>query len=246
MEDDALVLRIYPYAESDAVVVLLTRHSAKLRLVCRGLKRPQNALHGIISPFNRVSIRFSSDDPQQLGRLFEASLQRGFQLQPERLSDFYFCSHMAEVLLSVEIDPQYSDRMFRLVDALMAGVVRRGYNPADLFYFYFWLLRLEGWHPAVGVCGRCRCPFGQENPPAFFQEQDLAVVCESCRRPGESSARAELEEIVALQTRMLSRPPDQITPSPRVSSIISSYILSYSHKISDITGKKYKSLLYIQ
>lgn len=246
MEDDAFVLRIYPYAESDAIVVVLTRQSGKLRLICRGLKRPQNALHGIISPFNLVSIRFSADDPHQLGRLFEASLNQGFYLQPERLSDFYFCSHMAEVLLSVEIDPQYGARIYRLVSALVSCIAHRGYTPADLLYFYFWLLRLEGWHPDVGVCGRCHRPFSRENPPAFFQDADLAVVCEACRLPGESSERPEMEKFVALQTCMLRRPPDEVTDTAGVSSNISSFISRYSRKISDITGKKYKSLVFIQ
>jgi DNA repair protein RecO (recombination protein O) len=246
MEDDALVLKIYPYAESDAVVVVLTRHSGKLRLVCRGLKRPKNALHGIVSPFNLVFLRFSGDDPQQLGRMFDASLLQGFNLLPDRLSDYYFLSHVAEVLLSVEIDPQCSPRIFRLVQALVSSVETRGYSRSDLIYFYFWLLRLEGWHPDVGICGRCHEAFTPQKPPVFFEDNDLAIVCNGCRRPGEPSARQELEELVTLQQAMLKLAPDRITLSEQTIDIISSYILRYSRKITDITGKKYKSLSFIQ
>jgi DNA repair protein RecO (recombination protein O) len=179
--DDALVLTIYPYAESDGVVVFLTRKHGKVRLLVRGLRSLKRQQHGIISPFNRITLSFKARGADQLGYLVESGLQRGVDIASGRLDDFYFLSYMYEVVLGMEIDPVAGSRIFRLLDAMTESTLHSGFRIDRLCYFQFWLLRLEGLLPDPATCGHCGKTFEEERAAVAVDLHSLTFVCRSCR-----------------------------------------------------------------
>ena len=240
--DDALVLTIYPYAESDGVVVFLTRKHGKVRLLVRGLRSLKRQQHGIISPFNRVTLSFKPRGPDQLGYLAESGLQRGVDIASGKLADYYFLSYMHEVVLGMEIDPVAGGLIFRLLDALTESTRRSGFRIDRLCYFQFWLLRLEGLLPDPGSCGSCGRAFEEERAAVAVDLHSLSFVCRSCRSDKWKGDIHSAQAMWVMLQGFLKANPDILVYIPLD---IGDYIELISHfdsKISGIIGKKSKSL----
>jgi DNA repair protein RecO len=240
--DDALVLKIYPYAESDGVVVFLTRNHGKVRLMVRGLRSLKRQQHGVISPFNLVSLSFKVRGLDQLGNLVEAGLLRGTDVSSGNLNDYYFLSYMYEIILSMEIDPDAGRRIFRLLDAMSACVQRNGFRIDRLCYFQFWCLRLEGLLPDPDSCGTCGRPFGSERAAVEMNLDRLVFICPICRT---ESSRGDIHSAQALWVMLhsfLKATPDNLVYIPLDIGIYLELISHFDLKLSSINGKQTKSL----
>lgn len=238
--EEAWVLKLYPFGEADAVVVCLAKYSGKLRLVAKGLKRIKNRQHGILSPFNRVSILAEGGAGEQLGRLLDAHLDRGIQLSSGRLAGYYFLSYLAEIILHMEIDPVAGEKFFRLVDALFNLAISRPVGAEHILYLQYWILQLEGLAADPARCQGCGLPFDAGHRPYHHHPGRSAFSCRpfapSRTIPEESPLRAEeLQEILQFYRR---NPPDKIGGA---SKNIFMYILEYDRLLSDFIGVRFKS-----
>lgn len=240
--DDALVLTIYPYAESDGVVVFLTRKHGKVRLLVRGLRSLKRQQHGVISPFNRVTLSFKLRGPDQLGYLAESGLQRGVDIASGNLADYYFLSYMHEVVLGMEIEPGAGEVIFRLLDALTESTLQSGFRIDRLCYFQFWLLRLEGLLPDPGSCGRCGRAFEEERAAVAVDLHSLSFVCRLCiSDPWKGDIRSARAMGVMLQG-FLKATPDILVYIPLNINDYMDLISHFNSKISGIIGKMSNSL----
>ena len=240
--DDALVLTIYPYAESDGVVVFLTRSHGKIRLLVRGLRSLKRQQHGIISPFNRVNLSFKPRGPDQLGYLVESGLQRGVDIGSGKLADYYFLSYMHEVVLGMEVDPSAGNRIFRLLDALTESTLRSGFRIDRLCYFQFWLLRLEGLLPDPGACGSCGRVFEEERAAVAVDLHMLSFLCRSCRTDRWKGDIHSAQAMWVMLKGFLKANPDILVYIPMDISVYIELISHFDLKISGFLGKKSKSL----
>jgi DNA repair protein RecO len=240
--DDALVLTIYPYAESDGVVVFLTRNHGKVRLLVRGLRSLKRQQHGVISPFNRITLSFKPRGPDQLGYLAESGLQRGVDIAAGNLADYYFLSYMHEVVLGMEIDPVAGNRIFRLLDAMTESTLRSGFRIDRLCYFQFWLLRLEGLMPDPGTCGSCGCTFEQERAAMAVDVHALSFVCKSCRSDTWKGDIHAAQAMWVMLQGFLKANPDVLVYIPLDMGDYMELISHFNSKISGFIGKNSKSL----
>lgn len=240
--DDALVLTIYPYAESDGVVVFLTRKHGKVRLLVRGLRSLKRQQHGIISPYNRISLSFKPRGADQLGYLVESGLQRGVDIASGKLDNFYFLSYMHEVVLGMEIDPVAGNRIFRLLDALTESTLRSGFRIDRLCYFQFWLLRLEGLLPDPGYCGHCGKAFEEERAAAAVDLHSLSFICRSCRADTWKGDIQHAQALWVMLQGFLKANPDILVYIPLDIGVYMELISHFDLKISGFNGKKTKSL----
>lgn len=240
--DDALVLTIYPYAESDGVVVFLTRKHGKVRLLVRGLRSLKRQQHGIISPFNRISLSFKPRGPDQLGYLVECGLQRGVDIGSGQLADYYFLSYMHEVVLGMEIDPAAGNRIFRLLDVLTESILHSGFRIDRLCYFQFWLLRLEGLLPDPGTCGSCGRAFEEERAALAVDLHSLSFICRSCRPDQWKGDIRSAQAMWVMLKGFLKANPENLVYIPLDMSDYMELISHFDLKISNFIGKKSKSM----
>jgi len=244
LEDEGFILKIYPFEETDGIVNLLTKTNGKIRLMCRGLKRLKNRLHGILSPFNIVTFQYRCSDYDKLGRLYDASLVRGVCLKPFDLSDYYYLSYIAEVILSIEIDPVTGSKLFRLIHALTSSLIE-GYSEHLLLYFHFWILKLEGMQPDPLTCGRCQKSFTKDFPPDIYDPRELIFLCKACAQNHHGEKLIPAKEIFSLFEQFLHLPPAKVVCTHLNKKQISRVISGYASKIAEISGKKSTCIKYL-
>lgn len=237
-EEDAFVLQIYPYGDTDGIVVLLTRGSGKVRLMSRGLKKLKNQTHGIVAPFNRVTVHYRLKDPEQLGILTGASARQALDVASCGLEGFYFLSYLSEVILAIELDPASGERVFRLVEALCETMHQNHFSWALLCYFQFWILRLEGVLPDPDACARCGRDFHNGLAPGSFDVGHLAFKCRDC-----SESLSGFDPALFLVFRSFKHlSPGKVLDLPIDMPVYRELICSLASKLSDFIGKPQQSL----
>src|SRR5712692_8692973 len=140
---DALILRTYKLAESDRVVVFLTRDRGKKRGVAKNARQSRRRFGGALEPLTHGRVGYMERERRDLVRLDYVEPLRSplSAVDGEALG---YVSYFAELIdeWAQEADP--NETLFRLgasmVDALAVGV------PVEPLarYFEYWLLRLQG------------------------------------------------------------------------------------------------------
>jgi len=243
LEDDALVLRIYPFAEADAVVVLLTRHQGKVRLMAKGLKKIRSRHLGIVSPFNLVTVQFKPGQGDRLGILSGATLRFGVDIARGSLHDYYFLSLIAEVGLAIEIDPMTGEKVFRLLDALVRCVVAHGFREILLWYFLFWIARLEGELADPSACGICGRPFTANRRAVGLNPITLAFHCQSCTASvSPDGLSGDYREAQRVFQQFLTTAPDMLPTSRSVPVSYEAITRLLVARIEQLSGRAIRSL----
>src|SRR5437762_12283469 len=68
-ESEAIVLRTYPFRESDLLVTLFTRSEGKLRGVARAAKKSRRRFGGALEPLTYIKVTYDERERQELARL---------------------------------------------------------------------------------------------------------------------------------------------------------------------------------
>ncbi|MBI4445932.1 MAG: DNA repair protein RecO [Acidobacteria bacterium] len=178
---EALILRTYPYAEADKIVVLLTRDAGIIRTVAHRAKGSRSRFGSSLELLTYVRAAYYCKEHQELGTLHSCEILRafpGYQLSWE--ANLHF-SYFAELLLEFGKDQAESENIFRLTLAVLDSM-QEGDPRILARYFELWLLKLEGvlpqldqkWTPELAA----RIAAFMRHPPAelgadLFQPQEL-------------------------------------------------------------------------
>src|SRR5713101_6797259 len=140
---DALILRTYKLAESDRVVVFLTRDRGKKRGVAKNARQSRRRFGGALEPMTHGRVAYVEREGRDLVLLNYVEPVRS-PFSAAHAEAIGHVGYFAELIdeWAQESDP--CETLFRLgastVEALGAGV------PIDPLsrYFEYWLLRLQG------------------------------------------------------------------------------------------------------
>lgn len=155
---EAIVLRQYPLAEADRIIVLFSREHGKIRAVAKGARKPRNRLGGSLEPLNQVRIEYFAREGAELGRISRCEIIRswlGSNPSPERMT---LLSYFSEIINEMVQENHANTRLYRLIISVMkAGEVVDISEPL-VRYFEFWSLKLNGLMPDFAYCSNCsRC-----------------------------------------------------------------------------------------
>ncbi len=157
-EAEAIVLRQYPLAEADRIVVFLTREQGTLRAVARGSKKPRSRVGACVEPLNHVRLQFYAKEGADLVRLWQCETIHSYLGKNPTLDRVFGFSYLAE--LAQELVPENSPNplLFRLFLAVLDAGQSLGGTPLLLRYFEVWALKINGWLPNYDYCSSCgRC-----------------------------------------------------------------------------------------
>ena len=150
---EAIVLRTYPFRESDLVVSFLTRDQGKLRGVARRARRPRNSFGSGLERLSHVTMFYFQRENRELVNLDSCEL---IQSQFGLLSDFeagVALDYLAEVSEQLLPPAEPYERYFRLLLAVLEHLRMaqgKGVWPA-VTYFSLWAVKLSGFLPDLRV-----------------------------------------------------------------------------------------------
>ena len=191
---DALILRTYKLAESDRIVVFLTRDRGKKRGVAKGARKPRSNFVGALEPLTHARVAYFEKERRELVNLNYSEASRS-ALSSGTIEGLGCAAYFAELIDEWAAESHEDERLYRLgvsmVDAIAAGV------PAEPLtrYFEYWLLSLQGVYPAGRV-------------PALSPEAQAFLTAARKIGPqelsGVSTDRAMLRELESLHRSIIA------------------------------------------
>lgn len=195
-ETESLILKTYPLAEADKIVVFLTRDYGLVRGVAKGAKRLKSRFGGGLEPFSIVNLSFFQKEERELVSVGQIELIRSFfdaASEPVFLQKFAF---LAELLNEFVPPHEPNERIYRMTRiCLETASARPSALETVALYFQIWLLRLGGYLPDWGRCDNCRRPFADNENAALAA--NFHLQCTQC-----SPRRSNLNVVTAASRKI--------------------------------------------
>jgi DNA repair protein RecO (recombination protein O) len=179
-ETESLILKTYPLAEADKIVVFLTQSNGLVRGVAKGAKRLKSRFGGGLEPFSIVNLTFYQKEERELVSISQIDLQKSFfesASNPLFLQKF---AYLAELLSEFVPPHEPNERIYRMTRICLETAAERPEFLENIaLYFEIWLLRLGGYLPSWDRCDNCKRSFGASENASL--QVNFHLLCENCR-----------------------------------------------------------------
>ena len=181
-ESEAIVLRTYPFRESDLLVTLFTRTEGKIRGAARAAKKSRRRFGGALEPLTYVKLTWEDRERQELARLDACEVLDSPLTSEVSYPRAVAMGHVAELLDELLPDREVSDAVFRLAVTVVKQL--RGDDIwLPISYFQLWMARLMGYLPDLSECITCGRAL---NGRAFYHALADGLTCPEDKRLASS------------------------------------------------------------
>jgi len=182
---DAIVLRSYNLAESDRIVLCLTRSSGLVRAVAKGARRMKSRFGAALEPFTLIKLTFHERENRELVTMSAAEILQSYFDLSSNLESAEVLAYMGELVAEFAPPHETDERLFRMLTACVQALAeQKGRERVLTRYFEIWLLRLAGLFPDLSSCAACGTPL--DSPAKLAVDSELRPRCHNCR-PGNAS-----------------------------------------------------------
>jgi DNA repair protein RecO (recombination protein O) len=181
-DTQAIVLRTWPFGESDKIVSFLTEDHGKITGIAKGAKRSRKRFVNSLEPFSLVNLSFQDRPRSNLVLVVASDLSFGFKYLLASLEKISFASYLVEITDGLIGEREENRRVFQhLKDGLTH--LEKTATLTFLTSFELKLLQLAGYQPALDSCRQC----GKTRRDQFavrwhFSLRDGGIFCELCSR----------------------------------------------------------------
>lgn len=198
-ETEAIVLRTYPFRESDLLVTLFTRLEGKVRGVARAAKKSRRRFGGALEPLTYVKVTYDDRERQELVRLDACEVLESPLSSEVSYPRAVALGHVAELIDELSPDREANDAVFRLALSVLAQL--RGQELwQPITYFELWMARLMGYLPDLSDCLNCGRVLNGSR--AYFHALADGLMCPEHKRPASSEMSAESRALAAQMLRV--------------------------------------------
>jgi DNA repair protein RecO (recombination protein O) len=198
---EALVLRVFDFGESDAVVHLLTPEAGRLVAIAKGAKRSRKRFSGALDFFNQLRVQVDQRPSRPMARLEHAVLLHAFQEIRPSPSRFALACYLLELLGRLAPEGgQRGDmqRLFAFATGALSTIATREPDLRLRALLELRALDALGFRPELGHCVRCGKELGPVGEVAFHVA-DGGTVCGACALKIEGLLRVHLGTLRALE-----------------------------------------------
>lgn len=213
----AIVLRSWPFGESDKIVSFLTQDFGKVTGIAKGAKRSRKRFVNTLELFAWVLLRFVDRPHSSLVFIQACDLVRPFKNLTTSLEKIAHASYLVETTDGLTGEREANSPLF---EHLKTGLVFLEENASSLDFLTFFelkLLQLSGYQPRFNHCRRCEKEFRLHLPGHWrFSPRDGGILCESCsdlRREAVSLSAAALAALADFQQANDFPVPDSSIPT---------------------------------
>jgi DNA repair protein RecO (recombination protein O) len=199
VETEAIVLRVYPLAEADKIVVCLTRSSGVVRAVAKGAKRLKSRFGAGLEPFTLLHLSYFEKEGRELVTLRQTEIQRSYFKLSQRAETIAALSYMSELVMEFAPPHEPNEKLFRMVRATLEAVPEGLADMTALLrYFEIWTLKLAGFLPEFRRCAECGANFKAEE--TAYMNAEFKLRCQQCsQRMGMALTAATRAQILSIQ-----------------------------------------------
>jgi DNA repair protein RecO (recombination protein O) len=197
-ESEAIVLRTYPFRESDLLVTLFTRLEGKVRGVARAAKKSRRRFGGALEPLTHVKVTYEDKERQELARLDTCEVIESPLTSEVSYPRAVALGHVAELLDELSPDREANDAVFRLAISVVRQL-RGDEIWLPVTYFELWMARLMGYLPDLAECLTCGRPLNGSR--AYFHALADGLICPEHKRLASSEISADSRKLAAQMLR---------------------------------------------
>jgi DNA repair protein RecO (recombination protein O) len=172
--DQGIVLRSYPFGESDRVVIIISPNHGKLRTVAKGVRKTKSRFGGRLEPLTHIDLVLY--EGRNLDTITQVSVIEAFPHVRTDLERVGVAGAMLSAIDAVAQEDESAHRLFLLLHRGLRVLDSSQPDPGLLTAFYLKLAALVGIAPALGDCASCGRDVGVER----FSFAAGGVVCERC------------------------------------------------------------------
>lgn len=180
VKTDGLILRAYPLAEKDRIIVVYTRGLGKISGVVSGVAQGSRHNIGRLEPFGLVEIILLMQAQRELVKVRSVELLHAFGAKLPSYQNFLHLSLIAEILLETSPEREPNDDLYRLLLLVLPHFEKADRGPLAGLYFKLWYLKIAGLLPATRTCQKCAKPLAVSEE-VFIVSGFTGLVCGSCR-----------------------------------------------------------------
>ena len=179
----AIVLRTWPFGESDKIVSFLTETHGKLTGIAKGAKRSRKRFANSLEPFSLVNLRFQDRAHSHLAFILASELLLGYKHLITSLEKISVASYLVEITDGLIGEREENRLIYRHLKDGLVHLEKQAMSLTFLTSFELKLLRLAGYQPLLDSCRRC----GKERWHSWtmrwhFSPRDGGILCDSCSR----------------------------------------------------------------
>ena len=218
-ESEAIVLRTYPFRESDLLVTLFTRAEGKVRGVARAAKKSRRRFGGALEPLTHVKVSYEDRERQELARLDACEVLDSPLTDEVNYPRAVALAHVAELLDELLPDREANDAVFRLALSILSRLKGSEFW-IPLTYFELWMSRLMGYLPDLSEC--LACGRSLNGSRAYFHALADGLMCPEHKRLASSEISPESRSLAALMLRL---PLSKLDTSQKSAPDLSKFVL---------------------
>jgi len=218
-ESEAIVLRTYPFRESDLLVTLFTRAEGKVRGVARAAKKSRRRFGGALEPLTHVKVSYEDRERQELARLDACEVLDSPLTDEVNYPRALALAHVAELLDELLPDREANDAVFRLALSILSRLKGSEFW-IPLTYFELWMSRLMGYLPDLSEC--LACGRSLNGSRAYFHALVDGLMCPEHKRLASSEISPESRALAALMLRL---PLSKLDTSQKSAPDLSKFVL---------------------
>jgi DNA repair protein RecO (recombination protein O) len=199
VETEAIVLRVYPLAEADKIVVCLTRSAGVVRAVAKGAKRLKSRFGAGLEPFTVLHLSYYEKEGRELVTLRQTEIQRSYFQLSQRAETIAALSYLSELVIEFAPPHEPNEKLFRMVRATLSAVPQGAVDVTPLLrYFEVWTLKLAGFLPELRRCAECSRKFSERE--TSYLNAEFRSRCHICSRQlGTALTGAARTQIMLIQ-----------------------------------------------
>lgn len=219
----AIVLRSWPYGESDKIVSFFSENYGKITGIAKGAMRSRKRFVNSLEPFSLVKLSFQERPHSSLAFVLAADLEASFRQLITSLDRIAYAAYLVEITEGLTGEREENPAIYQHLKQGLAYLEENGASLRFLTFFELKLLRLAGYQPVFDSCRKChKQPIGGIAFRWNFSPADGGILCDSCARSRKeilplSAAAAEI--LTALQADSANLLPGLSLPSSVIKEI---------------------------
>lgn len=211
---DALAAQIHAYAESSAIVSLLTADLGSVRAVAKGARRISNSFRGPLDKGVLYRVRLGRRGSEGLFHLHSASVREAFPALRRDPPRFLAAALVLEVAGDLMRENEPHSELFRLTVFSLKVLDRAPRERLGLVVAFFLAraVAISGHVPEIGHCVACGRGLAPDERP-LISAQRGGVLHLTCGQ-GEPGARTLAPETLGLLDRLWRDPAARLLRTP--------------------------------
>lgn len=177
----AIVLRSWPFGESDKIVSFLTAEFGKVTGIAKGAKRSRRRFVNSLELFSLVQLRFQERPYSSLAFIHSCDLVRPHKNLTTSLEKIAYASYLVELAEVLAGEREENRPLFEHLREGLVWMEEKGPSHSFLAFFELKLLRLAGYQPGLDSCRRCGRARTKDGRVAWrFSARDGGILCAAC------------------------------------------------------------------